>query len=203
MHAWLRIFTDHGPIRLLQVRLAVEADVEPRDEGAYDLDDDGDVVEAEPQGRVRRGMAQQGVERRGDAEAERRGREVEVEHRPVGPGRQGEAQGEMPRQEPVAQQRRGRGDEMRVDVDGLVVAEPEALQAPPHGMGDGPVPREDVVRLVPRGHLVPGQQAMGRRRRSRRHRRRRRRCRAWARLISPVYDIRPFLRHYAASARLV
>ena len=92
------IYTDHGPIRLLQVRLAVEANVEARDEGAYDLDDDGDVVEAEPQVKVRRGMAQEGVERRGDAEAEHRGREVEVEHGPVGQGRQGEAQGEVLRQ---------------------------------------------------------------------------------------------------------
>ncbi len=40
--------THHGPVQLLEMRLAVEADVDARDKGPEDLKHDGDVVEAHP-----------------------------------------------------------------------------------------------------------------------------------------------------------
>ena len=53
--------THHGPVELLEMRLAVEADVDARDEGPEDLKHDGHVVEAHPQVPVVAGVAEHGV----------------------------------------------------------------------------------------------------------------------------------------------
>ena len=53
--------THNGPVQLLELRLAVEADVDARDEGPKDLKHDGHVVEAHPQVPVVAGVAEQGV----------------------------------------------------------------------------------------------------------------------------------------------
>lgn len=41
--------THHGPVQLLQIGFAVECKVETRDEGAHNLDDNGHIVEANPE----------------------------------------------------------------------------------------------------------------------------------------------------------
>ena len=56
---WNRIY--HGPIEFLQAGLAVECDVDSRNERPNGLDNDGHIIQAAPEIRISLRMAEKGV----------------------------------------------------------------------------------------------------------------------------------------------
>jgi hypothetical protein len=121
MYRRLSFYTYHRPVYLLQLRFAIKPKVKAGYKTPYDLNYDRNVIQPHPQTSERFRMTYQRVVRSGSTEAYHRRGQENSEDEFVGPRRLREATDEVAVKRITGQENEDGGNEMRVDVDGLVV----------------------------------------------------------------------------------
>ncbi len=153
---------DHGPVGIQMDVRVIKADVDAREEGAHDQNQNADIVDAQPERRDGERVVDQCVVARRQTQRHARAEQVQREHKPIFERGVWEVRGEFYLERVLQRDGEEEGDQVREDVEGFVVQVRPGVDAGGGGVADGPVVRASKgVVLVPFGEILEVEESGG------------------------------------------